>query len=135
MLPQSVYERITLTLIIKNINDNPPSFQSSLVSVSVPENAPIREPIEVPDLAAYDPDLTTRDLTYTISKNRNFDISASGGRVFLIPKVQLDRETDAFMGLTVRGSIRANPQCFGWSRRGKSFFANKSCFFYKSSAK
>lgn len=102
VLPQSVYERITLTLIIKNINDNSPVFESSLISVSIPENAEIGQPIEIPDLAAFDPDLQSRDLTYKISKNEKFDITATNGRVFLTPLSKLDRESDAFIGLVGR---------------------------------
>ena len=98
MLPQEVFESIIFDLSILNENDNSPTFESAVVSISVPESQPIRSRIEISELVAFDADgKDSRDLTYQISSNGLFDIESDEGRVFLSPKVALNREETAFM--------------------------------------
>ena len=102
VLPQQVFESILVDLIIENENDNPPKFESDAVSISIPESQPVGSQIEIPELVAFDADGNdSADLTYLISTNKLFDIESLNGRVFLMPKIKLDREETAF----IRGNV------------------------------
>ena len=97
MLPQEVYETIHFNLTIENINDNAPIFESASVAVNIPESLKIGDSVEIPELVAFDPDGTEpKDLKYSIRGDDIFGIANIDGRVFLTPKIELDREVTAF---------------------------------------
>lgn len=102
VMPQNVYERISIKLQILNENDNRPHFQSSEVRISVPEGDLIGQRIEVPELVARDDDLETQ-LVYSLSGNSKFKIeSDKSNRVYLLVNDILDYETNRVEYATVR---------------------------------
>ena len=101
VMPQEVYERISIKLQILNENDNRPHFQSSEVRISVPEGDLIGQRIEVPELVARDDDLETQ-LVYSLSGNSKFKIESEKNRVYLLVNDILDYETNRIEYATVR---------------------------------
>ena len=95
MLPQSVYEKIALEIIVDDVNDNAPRFKKKSVSVEIPESISPKEPIEVPDLRAYDEDVGNFGrISYEVIPGGKFEISEDEFGTFLVPVGKLDRESE-----------------------------------------
>ena len=102
MLPQDVYEKIVLELVVEDVNDNAPHFTKSLVSVSIPESADQNARFEVADLRAIDGDIGRNGrVQYQVLPRGFFDVVDDDFRTFLIPKQKLDRESKPRMQFTV----------------------------------
>lgn len=77
---------------MEDVNDNPPSFPTNTVRISVPESHPLHTPLYVAH--AWDPDLTpTSPIRYILAQNSNdlFGIDARLGELYLARR--LDYET------------------------------------------
>ncbi|XP_046738187.1 protein dachsous [Diprion similis] len=77
---------------VKDVNDNPPSFPTASVRISVPESHPLHTPLYVAH--ATDPDITPpAPLRYLLTQNSNelFGIDARLGELYLVRR--LDYET------------------------------------------
>ena len=98
MLPQNTYETIQFTLQISNRNDFAPQFPRSLAQISIPESYPVGARFEISDLAASDGDfLDQEELKYKLMPDDLFRVENEGGRLFLVPRTLLDRETTSFV--------------------------------------
>ena len=98
VLPQNTYETIQFTLEIQNRNDYAPQFPRSLAQISIPESYPVGAHFEITDLAATDGDfLDQEELNYKLIPADLFRVEIDGGRLFLVPTQQLDRETTSFL--------------------------------------
>lgn len=81
-----------IELTVEDVNDNPPSFPTNTVRISVPESHPLHTPLYVAH--AWDPDLTpTSPIRYILAQNSNdlFGIDARLGELYLARR--LDYET------------------------------------------
>ncbi|XP_024947273.1 protein dachsous isoform X2 [Cephus cinctus] len=79
-------------IFVEDVNDNPPSFPSSSVRISVPESHPLHTPLYVAH--AIDPDVTpSAPIRYLLTQNSNdlFGIDARLGELYLGRR--LDYET------------------------------------------
>lgn len=77
---------------VKDVNDNPPSFPTASVRISVPESHPLHAPLYVAH--ATDPDVTPpAPIRYLLTQNSNdlFGIDARLGELYLVRR--LDYET------------------------------------------
>lgn len=86
---------------VEDVNDNPPSFLTSNVRISVPESHPLNVPFYVAH--ASDPDSTPleQQIRYALGQNSNdlFAIGAQLGEVYLARR--LDYETQQRHGLMI----------------------------------
>ena len=101
MPPRSATSQVQIT--ITDTNDNSPTFTSSLIIFSVPENSATSATIQVVSATDADIDTTNNQLTYSISSqtpNQNkFSILPESGA--LIVKTSLDREDTIFYTVLV----------------------------------
>lgn len=86
VMPQDVFERIELDIILIDVNDNAPHFRQSKVAVDIAEGEQSR--IEVPLLIADDADASSQ-LTYSIEDDDLFELEMADGRAFLVLKTAL----------------------------------------------
>lgn len=83
---------IQVEIDVNDVNDNPPSFPSASVRISVPESHPLHAPLYVAH--ATDPDVTPpAPIRYLLTQNSNdlFGIDARLGELYLLRR--LDYET------------------------------------------
>ena len=83
---------LQIELTVEDVNDNPPSFPTNSVRISVPESHPLHTPLYVAH--ASDPDLTpSSPIRYVLAQNSNdlFGIDARLGELYLARR--LDYET------------------------------------------
>lgn len=100
-----------------DLNDNSPSFPSTLQEVEISEMASLR--MRIPLDGAVDNDAGPNSLhTYSLSVNKHFDLdvtAAPGGAKLpeLVVIKELDREVQAFFNLTLLAWDKGNPQRSG----------------------
>lgn len=95
VLPQEYYERIQLTLLITNKNDNLHFFTQPQYELSISENYPTNNRFDISALSAIDSD-ANEELTYRLSSNQDhFKVEQAGARLFLVANAKLDRESKA----------------------------------------
>lgn len=93
VLPQDVYEKIVLELLVEDVNDNAPRFKEAIISINVPESAKPNVRIEVPDLRAADEDIGINGhIEYQVLPSGHFVVEDDDFRTYLIPQQSLDRE-------------------------------------------
>ncbi|KAL0101976.1 hypothetical protein PUN28_018495 [Cardiocondyla obscurior] len=88
-----------MELTVEDVNDNPPSFRTSTVRISVPESHPLHVPLYVAH--ATDPDTSSLSIRYVLRQNSNnlFGIVERTGELYLAKR--LDYETQQRHGLLI----------------------------------
>ncbi|XP_036146923.1 protein dachsous [Monomorium pharaonis] len=89
-----------IEVIVEDVNDNPPSFRTSTVRISVPESHSLHEPLYIAH--ATDPDITpSLPIRYILGQNTNnlFSINVRSGELYLAKR--LDYETQQRHGLLI----------------------------------
>jgi len=95
VLPQSVYEKIALEIIVDDVNDNAPRFSKKSVSVEISESVLPKDRIEVQELRASDFDVGNfGKISYEVIPGGKFEVSEDEFRTFLVPLQKLDRESE-----------------------------------------
>ncbi|MBN3305853.1 PCD20 protein, partial [Amia calva] len=119
ILPQQYFQLVKIKIIIKDINDNAPSFPSDEVHVFVPENAQISSRFAIEQSAA-DPDIGIHGVqtywlindfgvfTLDVEENENGELTP-----FLIVTGSLDRETKSEYLTSIIAEDGGTPQLLG----------------------
>ena len=123
VMPQDVFERIEVDIILIDVNDNAPHFRQSKVAVDIAEGELSR--IEVPLLIADDADVSS-ELTYSIEDDDLFQLEMADGRAFLVLKTAL-----GLCSLALIHHHHHHPASASWLFTGNlidTFFTHVFCF-------
>ncbi|XP_062909211.1 protocadherin Fat 1 [Mobula hypostoma] len=110
-----LFSTTELTIVLKDVNDNPPKFVPTFYRVRVPEDLPVGTVIVW--LEAFDPDLGEGgDVHYSLlTKEKTFRIDKLVGAIRI--NKQLDFESNPFYNLTVHATDDGKPyslSCTGY---------------------
>ncbi|XP_057706138.1 protocadherin Fat 2 isoform X2 [Corythoichthys intestinalis] len=104
-----MFSTLHLVVVLQDVNDNPPKFQTMVYSVKVPEDVPVGTLLVW--VESVDSDLGGGGLvTYNLknTENRNFHLDSSTGALTL--ERELDFERRPFYNLTIRALDHGKPR-------------------------
>ncbi|KAM6977843.1 cadherin-related family member 2 [Aplochiton taeniatus] len=100
----------TVTIKIKDVNDNNPAFPKETYLLQVPEHSPSGTTIDT--ITATDPDtMDVGNLTYSllpVSSLKFFNVEPKTGTIYVVNSTLIDREVNSLYSLTLQARDTAN---------------------------
>lgn len=95
------YARANVTVVVNDVNDNPPQFTQKSYSVTIAEDAAVNSLVAV--VRATDPDTgDNADIRYSIAGQNKFTINPTNGRITLISALDYEQQQSYTLDVTAK---------------------------------